>query len=152
MAKLAIEDAPKARQPGGSPRRSGGQGSDHQEQCVCSGNRSRFLEALLSLGWLFQDFKVINSRHTQVLGPIFTLAPLRDIFKACIHLGKVLTREHAQKTGPRLMVNLARAIYLKTILQVSKHGLNRSQMITQSGVESCRDLGCYPCSIHRLEP
>jgi hypothetical protein len=111
-----------------------------------------FLEALLALGQLFQNFKATNSRQAQVLGPIVTLASLRDIFKACIHLGKVLTREHAQKPGPRLMVNPARAIYLKTILQVSKHGLNRSQMITQSGVESCRDLGCYPYSIHRLEP
>lgn len=113
---------------------------------------SRFLEALLVLGQQFQHFKATNSRHAQVLGPIFILASLRDISKACIHLGKVLTREHAQKTGPRLMVNPARAIYLKTILQVSKHGLNRSQMITQSGAETCHDLECYPCPIHRLEP
>lgn len=150
---MAIENTQKARRPERHPRRFGGR--DQTTKNSVSALRieiSRFLEALLALGQLFQDFKAINSRWAQALGPIFTLASLRDIFKACIHLGKVLTREHTQKTGPRLMVNPARAIYLKTILQVSKHSLNRSQMITQSGVESCRDLGCYPCLIHGLEP
>lgn len=124
-----------------------GQGSDHQEQRVCFENRSK------------QVFGSTTGLRTVVP----TLQGHK--FKACTgvrphlypgfsqrHLGKVLTREHAQKTGPRLMVNPARAIYLKIILQVSKHGLNRSQMITQSGAETCHDLECYPCPIHRLEP
>lgn len=128
-----------------------GQGSDHQEQRVCFENRSKqVFESTIGLRTAVPTLQ--GHKFKACTSPIFILASLRDISKACIHLGKVLTREHAQKTGPRLMVNPARAIYLKTILQVSKHGLNRSQMITQSGAETCHDLECYSCPIHRLEP
>lgn len=58
---MAIENAQKARRPERHPRRFGGR--DQTTRNSASAVRietSGFLEALLALGQLFQDFKTIN--------------------------------------------------------------------------------------------